>query len=104
MVTADVVPLPYSELMRFTLISSPLEAFATSIFFDQLPDFNSIELLLKPMISVRFMRTSLAFFNLFLPSREFLLKDHDVVRVSDDERDILVVWSCFLGQQLRLVF
>ncbi len=33
--------LPYSELMRLTLISSPFEAFATSIFFDQLPHFNS---------------------------------------------------------------
>lgn len=35
--------LPYSELMRLTLISSPLAALTTSIFFDQLPDFNSIE-------------------------------------------------------------
>lgn len=35
--------LPYCELMRLTLISSPFEAFATSIFFDQLPHFNSTE-------------------------------------------------------------
>lgn len=47
--------------MRFTLISSPLEAFATSIFFDQLPVFSSIENLeykekcayWKPVLSVR---------------------------------------------------
>ena len=32
---------PYSELMRLTLISSPFEAFATSIFFDQFPHFSS---------------------------------------------------------------
>lgn len=34
--------LPYSELIRCTLISSPFIAFATSIFFDQLPPFSSI--------------------------------------------------------------
>lgn len=35
--------LPYSELMRLTLISSSFEAFATSIFLDQLPHLNSRE-------------------------------------------------------------
>lgn len=34
---------PYSELMRLTQMSSPFDGFDTSIFFDQLPDFNSTE-------------------------------------------------------------
>lgn len=46
----------------------------------------------------------LVYINLFIALRDFLLKDHNVLRVSDDERDIMVIWSCSLGQQLFLVF
>lgn len=45
----------------------------------------------------------LVYINLFIASREFLLKDDTVLRVSDEERDIMVIWSSSLGQQLFLV-
>lgn len=107
--------------MRLTLIASPLEAFVTSIFFDQLPDFKRMESLenkqkrtcWKPKLPVRFsaytkiwfhIHMFLVYINLFIASREFLLKDDTVLRVSDEERDIMVIGSSSLGQQLFLVF
>ena len=122
--------------MRLTLISSPFEAFATSIFLDQLPHFSSTESLGNKQEDVplkgNILYNHTRFFH-FVPkggrpgdrliekergevkesevntgtvslsSREFLQVDHSVVRVPDNQRDVVVVWSRSPGQQLGLV-
>lgn len=97
---------PYSELMRLTLISSPFRDFVTSIFLDQLPHLNSTKSLKNKCMNACWeYQCSLSLFYITgMVSRQFLQEDHSVVRVSDDERDIVVVRSCSLGEQLRLVF
>lgn len=119
--------LPYSELMTLTLMSSPLEAFATSIFFDQLRHFSSSKSLQTEkyyelqFCFLKFPKVSVLWFsdctckwkqkerkyliiNLESFSREFLKINCVVIWVANDQGDIVMVWSCSPALQLCLVF
>lgn len=67
--------LPYSELMRWILISCPFELFATSIFLDQLPLLKSNESLKNKQIVNAFWQSLYFIFKIFI-------KNVDVWRLS----------------------